>query len=275
MKRIIFFLCSITILLCSCNNNTRTSFTFEYSNIVDNETQEFVTNLLNQNGIDENDIDKFIACVNGFYNDYENIVNNGWRTIELKNFGYDDTSAYKHWDSKERDRLDINCRFITYWLIKDFITFNGGAFAKDNIKDISLLLENTFITLSDEDIFKYAALYGDVEADNVDENSLSEAIILQRQKYGIEFNDNSEIKLLCLYTQSEAQNIAQIIHAAVVIRENDNYYLIEKYDPMYPYQISKFESKENLISYILNRCSAEKTVGLQNVVLMINNEYFN
>ena len=271
MKRFLQIICaSICIFLCSCNNAEKT-VSFEYSNMVDKETQDFVIELLNKHGVDFQDIDLFIECVNDFYNNYKGIADNGWVKTDLIDFGYTAENAFEHWDSKDRNRFDINCRVAAFILFKDFLSASNDSAI--NIVDENLLNEISLFT--NQEIRKYSTVYGYIETNASKKNELINDIQSYRQHYGIEFDDDSPIKLLCLYTKSSGQSYAQIFHAAVMIEENDSLYLIEKYEPMYPYQISKFDSLDDLKSYILERCSPPKTSDIQYAEVMVNNEAIN
>ena len=268
--KIIFILTTISLLmlLVACNNinEAEQSFTFEYSNMVDTETQIFVSELLYRNGVNQIDINYFFELVNDFYNGYENIADSGWITTTLKNFEYNDITAFAHWDSKKRNRIDINCRYAAYTLIKDTIlSFDISAFS--NIKDENLISEHTLINLADDEIKIYSTLFSDIEVGNVDKNGFTENIILHKHNNKIEFNNESKIKLISLYTQHKSTT-AQVAHAAVIIEEDGYYFLLEKYDPLYPYQISKFISKENLLSYLAVRADGE----IQHYAIFINND---
>jgi outer membrane lipoprotein-sorting protein len=248
---------------CGNGNSSSTSFSFEYSNMVDSNTQTFVKNLLSENGVREDNIECFFKYVNDFYNGYEGIADNGWTTVELKDFSYSDGSAFEHWGSKERSPLDLNCRFAAFILARDIVSFGNNSHGEAIAKD-----ENLLTSFTDESTQNYFALFCDIDTNN--EMNLTDNFLSVRKQYDITFNEEDTIKLLCLYTRNETSH-AQVFHAAVLIEENDCYYLIEKYDPMYPYQISKFNSQDEIISYIFARCRPEKVANIKDALITINN----
>ena len=277
MKKQIAFLLSMIILLASCSSGevSNPSVAFEYSNIMNAEIQEFTSNLLSRNGVAQDSIDTVLSFIRDFYNGYENIVENGWVSIDLEDFYYDFDDALNHWESKERDRIDMNCRNIAYILTKDIIAFDTNALINEAKDEYTLPILQSAIYLSDAETRKYSAVFGDIESTALDKDSWIDNILSYRKEFEIEFDDNATIKLLCLYIQPPSSSSAQVAHAAVVVEENDYCYLIEKYDPMYPYQISKFASISDLVSYIYaDRCSRERIGETTNYIVMINNEHF-
>lgn len=274
LKTIFLYIYVTTLLfLCSCNN-TGKNIIFDYSNMIDSETQTFVVELLERNEVKKDNIDNFFILVNDFYDGYESIINDGWTTVNLKNFAYDENKMQKYWNSLNRPNRDINCRVAAFILTKDNIllknTYDGFLFDG--------LVDGFDIKLTNEEIQKYSALYSEIfnplEISSFDRNDILNIILSQRQKYGIEFDDNSTVKSLFLYIASSTFSNVQNYHTAVVVQENDYYYLIEKYNPKFPYQISKFISENDLIEYILDRCKPENIgdIEIEDIIIMMNNK---
>lgn len=263
MKYKVITLYIITLLfICSCNN-INSDFVFEYSNIVDNGTQTFVTDLLSRNGVEKKNIDCFFKWVNDFYNGYKNIADDGWVTAKLKNFGYDDDTMKKHWDSKKRENWDINCRVAALILTKDSTSLNNNF--------DELFFKGVLST--DEEKEEYYTLYSSFKISDINKHEIVNEIVARRQKYGINFDDESSVKLLCMYSISSESLYVEHSHAAVVVKDDNDYYLIEKYNPKFPYQISKFKSQDDLITYILDRRNLDERFDIQDFLIMINNEY--
>lgn len=60
-------------------------------------------------------------------------------------------------------------------------------------------------------------------------------------------------------------------HAATLLETENNKYLIEKYNPQEPYQVSKFNETVEIVSYLLQRLNQDKMQTSQ-IIIMSNEE---
>lgn len=236
----------VAVVLWSANNSV-----FSYSNLADDESKAEAQALLSNNGIPQENIDLFINLVDDFYSTpYNNTVKSGWKKAVIPLFSYSDKDAADH-AAAQPDSI-INCRMTAFLIMKDNLSFTNTEFTPTENKD-----PQSRIHLTDEDdLTHYDLLFSNIKNASVNSSeTLAQSIIEHWDTAGIEF-PNSKVQLVTAYGASGST--IQNFHTAVAVYDDDCVWLLEKYDPLYPYQFSCFSNQEQLIAYMKQRVSEAK-----------------
>ena len=231
-----------TLSLWASNN------TFTYSNLMDNESKATAHSLLSDANIPQENIELFFTLVDEFNSvPYKGIVEQGWKKAFIPFFSYNNNNGFAHLEAQEQENMII-CRSAAYILLKDHIIFNKT----DIIPDRNLDNNNRF-PFTEEDKLHYDLLFADIENSNTySSKAVANKVVDYWNMAGIEFPE-SYIHFIMAYADTE--NGIQNFHTGVAIYNDDCVWFLEKADPIHPYQISCFDTQEQLINYMKKRVS--------------------
>ena len=274
----IILLILILSVLGGCMEQNR-QVSFEYSNMVDIPTRNEINTLLLQSGVNKENSNLFFEFIDDFYKvPYEGIAEKGFVSKPLNDFTYKSFSIQdntKHWNELgfDNEDYDINCRVAAFTLMQDFISLQREHVAPLEIIDENIIYEYHLFDHNQEIIDKYALLFNNVSVSKSD----NKADVVSKIQYnwndlGLDFKKDVPIKLISMYIQNRESNILQIAHAAVLLETPDFLYLIEKYNPQEPYQVSKFKHIDEINTYLLQRLNQDKINSSQNIVIMLNDD---
>lgn len=220
---------------------------FRYSNLADDASRQQAQSLLSQAEVPCGDADAFFELVDAFYRvPYEGIVESGWKKAAVRSFSYDDQAAFEHYDQSD---CSIVCRTAAYLLTRSSITFGGTDLPPAEEKDPK---SRTYLT-DDTDRLQYDRLFASVPAGAAETSEqVWDALKTYWTEAGISFREGMD-QLVTVYalTGNEIQNL----HAAVALYGEDGVWLLEKYDPLYPFQFSHFEQEQDMIAYLQRRAA--------------------
>lgn len=248
-KRQIAFLLTFIIALCVFITSAVVIYyqnIFTYSNLADDDSQLLVQALLRDNGIPQENIDLLLSQINTFYSTpYKGITEEGWENGSIPFFSYRDKDGFAHMDTQPEIR--VNCRMTAFVLLKDQVVFEETALSPAEEKDT---MSRTVLT-DELDLRHYDLLFSNLEDSIVDSSeAMAERVGEYWKNSGIRFM-NSNVKFIMAYGSSG--QLTQNFHTAVAIYGDDCVWLLEKYDPIHPYQLSRFESEEKMIRYMAKR----------------------
>lgn len=218
---------------------------FQYSNLVDETTQQQARSLLAQAKVPGEAVDDFFDLVDQFYRvPYEGILQSGWAKTSVRTFSYDDEAAFEHYDKSD---CSIVCRTAAYLLTRHAVVFGSTGSSPVEEKDP---MSRQYLA-DDGDRMRYDQLFASLPAGGAE---TSEAVWGRLEAYwehaGIRFRDGTA-QLVNVYgmTGDEIQNL----HAAVALYGEAGVWLLEKYDPLYPFQFSHFERERDMVTYLQRR----------------------
>lgn len=246
VKLIFSVLCAGMVIVSAVLLFVWASNTFTYSNLYDPDSQSYFQQLLLENGISKENIDQVLSQVDTFNRiPYRGLVTEGWQKASIPFFSYRNEDGFTHLDLQP-DNL-INCRMTAFQIVREVIKFeNVQGASQEEIDPRSRAVLN-----DPNDLRHYDTLFCTLENPGI---SSSEEMIALFTNYwaeaGIHFDD-SNIRLMM--ANGASGGILQNFHSAVAIYEENCIWLFEKYDPIHPYQLSRFESEEDLIKYLRKR----------------------
>ena len=222
--------------------------TFTYSNLMDNESKATAHSLLSDANIPQENIELFFTLVDEFNSvPYKGIVEQGWVKAFIPFFSYNNNNGFAHLEAQEQENM-INCRSAAYILLKDHIIFN-----KTDVKPDRNLDNNNRLQLTEEENLHYDLLFAHIDNSNTDSSeALVDKVIDYWNMAGIKFPESC-IRFVMAYADTE--NGIQNFHTGIAIYDDDCVWLLEKADPIHPYQLSCFDNQEQMIGYMKKRVS--------------------
>lgn len=296
MKRIVAILCLVAILagaLSGCrgsapegreNAGTGTGITAEtdtgtdaalYSNLVDSDAQKEVSELLTAAGVSADSIESFLSMAR----DYNTLVgdqpyfHDGFTQLPEGGVDYDAQDTYTLW-MDQRDYADISCRIAAYSLLRDAISAKAPMPANQFLAiDSDALDHNSLLSLSEEERGVFNALYNPVPVPpTTDTQAVQEAVLSEWKSRGISFAER-RAAMVSVILHDELDNNAYVGHAGVLLPDGDGWLFVEKYSPVYPYQATKFQTREQVEAYLMDRLGSNYTEGASAKPFLLENDH--
>ena len=226
----------------------------KYSNLVDTETRDKVSNALKNAGLSEEKIKSFFEAVDEYNNAVgsENLAQSVM-SIEAAFPTYDQDKLVDAW-LDNGGYVGRNCRITSYSLMGDFITV-GNPTPGDTtmLFSDSASIESKKI-FDGEDKAKFDTLYSYIDVTNThDTNVLSDEIIKSLDDKQISFNNDKMHMISVFMTMDDGMNPVQefIGHTGILVQDGDKYLFIEKLAFELPYQVEEFDNLQDVNDYLM------------------------
>ena len=249
-KFIILIIISI-LLLTSCSTKDNI---ISYSNLIDISTQDDVAKILIDFGIPRKNVDNFFMFVNDFNNRTNNPASfkNGFNPIEKSLVDYSDIVV------EQRDLYEMNSRLSSFTLIKDFVRVSKKVNTLDTFLmfDIDAIDKVEKFNIFNKNKNEFLGLFSSVDVSGM--QTLDEhisAINNTIKNNGVVINLPNGVHLINVYLHSTFDNLRFVGHSGILIddKDNDKLIFIEKFGPQYPFQVTKFNTINELKNYLLTR----------------------
>lgn len=232
------------MLLISCQSRRE----YSYHNLLTTQEIEELQVTLNKLGICKTNNSKVLEYILNYANgNYATkYLEKGWKKGIIGRENYDYTKAIN--ESKSIGK-DLNCRQFVFTVLGEDMSLHLGEEPFIKKEEFQKISEN----FSDKTKAQlYSVLFSSIE------NSQNSSDIIERwEKYHIEFSE--QLQMISIW-QIEEQKIINL-HAALQFWEGDKVYLLEKTDPLLPYQLSCFDTEEDMLDYFFEgRLAGEKEV---------------
>lgn len=278
---------SVSMLITGCSSYTADSFSQQdqpqlvYSNLIDEGTQTEINQLLKNVRLNENDVDRFINNVQ----DYNEIMGElstskqGFMSIQAWQVPYDMTVTQEKWDMYSNSNyMDYNCRLTSFLLYKNYIhstgTFNGDD--NDLYMDINTIDHNPMVEYDAVEKEKFINFFAGISvSDTTDSHQLAEEITQEWKHRGISFINSPHVSMINIFLHQSSANEVFIEHSGILVQADEGFVFIEKYGPSLPYQVTNFNSRAGLTTYLMDRLSAYVLPGSPEPIIMENNEQIN
>lgn len=226
----------------------------KYSNLVDTETRDRVSNALKNAGLSEEKIKSFFEAVDEYNNAVgsENLAQSVM-SIEAAFPTYDQDKLVDAW-LDNGGYVGRNCRITSYSLMGDFITV-GNPTPGD-----TTMLFSDFASIESKKIFdgedkaKFDTLYSYIDVTNThDTNVLSDEIVKSLDDKQISFNNDKMHMISVFMTMDDGMNPVQefIGHTGILVQDGDKYLFIEKLAFELPYQVEEFDNLQDVNDYLM------------------------
>lgn len=266
-KKIILIVISLFIFI-GCSGDKP----IVYSNLSNNTSQQELITILNKANIPANNINKFINYVNDF-NQFASALIGDFKELPS------DDSLYEYFVYNNTNQNDINSLIPTFILIKNFISTNNNAKEDDNflMHNLNLIDTNKTYSMNKEDRLKFITTFNSISVSGIKNNKISHINQIEKSfnDRKFEIKNTQNISLITLWYHISSQNIRFISHCGILIDEDNQLYFIEKYDYLYPYQITKFNNRKELKTYLLSRDNPDENENDGQPLIFENNKYLN
>ncbi len=227
-----------------------------YSNLVDPETQQEVSALLEAHGIPSAQADTLMTWADDFNSRVPSgSLQNGFHSSGESCVDYHGIIA----DPKEtEDGLllpEANCRLTSYLLLRHQIHTNGTKEDGDTILmfDIDAIDTDPLFSLSSTERSDYISLFSWVPLNGADTLEAHADRIRQAWKERAIQVGGDGVSLITVYLHSPFDDVRFVGHTGVLLETEDGLLFVEKYGPQYPFQATKFSDREELKQYLLSR----------------------
>ena len=176
--------------------------------------------------------------------------------------------------------IGYNCRITAFDLLKDYVKIgkNVKTYTTELFMDSDALKNSPYQKYNKKDTKKFEALYSSVNtvySTNTDKHI--SVFKKYRKKNDIKFaNDKTKASLITVVFHSsfsKKENELFIGHAGVLVPlKNKKYIFIEKLSFQSPYQVIKFESKQQLNEYLMRMYDTEWGQDTAKPFIMENND---
>lgn len=228
----------------------------EYSNLVDSESQKEVKELLEKHGVTAEQTDTLMVWADDFNSRVtsqplpEGFQKTDEKGVDYKGLIISNKEAEDGWIYPE-----ANCRLTSYLLMKNFISTNGKSADDDTFLMFDAEAIDTYepFKLSEEERSGFMSLFSWVPVKGA-ETIEAHARLIQKAWQDREVKIGGEgISLITVYLHSPLEEVRFVGHTGVLIEEGDGLMFVEKYGPLFPFQATKFNDREQLKQYLLGR----------------------
>lgn len=227
-----------------------------YSNLVDPSSQKEVTEILESHGVTKEQTETLLSWVEDFNGRVTSSkLPEGFQPMQENGVNYDSLLI----DYKELADGNIvpeaNCRLTSYLLMKNMIQTNGKQIDNDTVLmfDIEAIDLYEQFQLKGQEKNNFISLFNWIPVDGTS-NLEEHKDRIQKAWADREIQIHGDgISLISVYLHSAFDKARFIGHTGVLAETDDGLLFVEKYGPLFPFQATKFENREELKSYLLNR----------------------
>ena len=239
-KNLLLVFLFLSIFLSACSYKSQN---YSYNNLTSEQRINEFYELLSSHAVPSEDIESLINFIRvyskGSY--AEKNLQGDWKNAAITERLYDYVKAINFYGNSPFE--DLNCRGAAFLIFNSFLNtpdFSMKDIAPEEASPISSLKKGQ----------SYYACYEVLFATFDSEQSVADAIKSYWKNQNIEF-EGSDIHLVSLWGKKNDE--ITNLHCGVLLENESNTYFFEKVDPMMPYQISIFDSTEDMKAYLLNR----------------------
>lgn len=270
-KKIIYIILSSVIIFFSIYITTKhlTSqeyqLTFNFNHLNNNQIVDQTKVLLLDNKVPKDNINLWLECVKKYNLKNDKYIQNtsdGWCKLNLTNYNKIDFNETLNECTEEYDSFDLNCRISSFILLKDMISSDYFLRKYDHsIEKEIIQMKNIFDgKITNEEITTFRGLFSPITFDidslkdvNIYDESLKNLKNYWKKEHLI-FKSNNPSLIQVVLIESKNNNVSVVVgHTGLLIESNNDIYFIEKKNPCFPYQVSKFKDYNDLNKYIITQ----------------------
>ncbi len=244
----------------SASEAEATTLVAEYSNLVDTDAQEKVDALLADAGISAARREVFRNHVVQFNDSVDTaVLQSGFASGDLLSPKYDAYELQEQWAAVHPNFNGYNCRITAFSLLEDFLNVgkDGDIRADELFMDQESLQQDPSALQKKSEKNAFLRLFSSVATeDTTDQTVHVQTIQKDWQERKIAFAESEKCSLITVWFHdrwSETENELSIGHAGVLLNCDDGLYFVEKLAFQEPYQVTKFQNREELQQYLLKK----------------------
>ncbi len=275
MKKISFvlvFVIALSVFFSACGSEKGKSkhekpLSITYSNLLGEKDIDELSELLTKSGVNKNNIEKIAASVKN-YNDTvgsDLLTAEGKIDLSLPIPQYDGVKIDERWLNKNELFIGYNCRLTAFEIMKDFITVDDMTQSNPMslFMDEEALDNSTDNYFTDDELARFEAMYSTINTTaSTDVNEQYKAQKAYWDSIGVKFGNDDKISLISVYIHnhfSEDENELIVGHTGVLLSTEDGYVFFEKLSFQLPYQMIRFNSKDELKQYLMAAYDTDTT----------------
>lgn len=191
---------------------------------------------------------------------------------------YDPYAFQDLWKERYPDFLGYNCRITSFGLFRDYLNIDISAEKRDGLLffDFEALESDNSAVPAKSDLEKFKAIFSYIPTENTKNAGIhAENIKNDWKRRKISFKDNPDVRMISVFFHDniDEENKLFIGHVGILVRaENGKLYFIEKIAFQEPYQVSIFNSKSELYSFLMKRYDVEENQDTAKPVIFDNDE---
>lgn len=237
-----------------------------YSNLVDAKSRKEVRSALLSAGISAKTADAWLKDVVSYNKTIKNtsLVKKGFRKMGKKPPVYNENRISKLWLKKNELFIGYNCRITAYDLMKDYIKVGntGKANSSQLFMDQDALMNAPTKKFSGKQRKAFESIFSTVQTKytkNVATHAAIWAKDWKNKKISVSGKTKATLISVVLHSSfSKTENELFVGHTGVLVpTKNHKYLFIEKLSFQLPYQVTRFESKEQLNDYLMGMYDTE------------------
>lgn len=256
----------LTVLLCvgcsSRKDKTGTDSDFAsvpnlaYSNLTDRDTQQQIAELLEEHGVTEDQTSTLMFWADDFNGRVTSRpLPTGFTELDAENTGYRGLIIKNKEGEDGMIFPEVNCRLNSFLLMKNLIETNGIYMENDPYLIFDLEAIDTYepFHMNRDERSGFTSLFSCVSvagADMLEEHKSRINETWQERNLHIL---GDEISLVSVYIHSPFDQVRFIGHTGVLLEVGDSLLFVEKYGPQFPFQATKFKTRQELKDYLLGR----------------------
>lgn len=259
MKKISAFCMAALLLLAGCGKAPDAPSPdpegILYSNLADPASQKRVTQLLEAHGVPAEQTGQLMAWAEDFNGRVEDPLPEGFQPMGES--GPDYTKVLLPYREEEHGEPipEANCRLTSFLLMKHNVTTNGTYPEGDFylLFDVEAIDQYEPFHLSQEELRTYRSLFTWVPLQGAAtlEDHIS-AIQTAWKERDIHISGEG-ISLVNVYLHAPMDEVRFVGHTGVLMDTEEGLFFVEKYGPIFPFQVTKFQNREELVTYLLSR----------------------
>ena len=187
------------------------------------------------------------------------VLQSGFASGDLLSPKYDAYELQEQWAAVHPNFNGYNCRITAFSLLADFLNVgkDGNIRADELFMDQESLQQDPSALQKKSEKNAFLRLFSSVSTeDTTDQTVHVQTIQKDWQERKIAFAESEKCSLITVWFHdrwSETENELSIGHAGVLLNCDDGLYFVEKLAFQEPYQVTKFQNREELQQYLLKK----------------------
>lgn len=224
-----------------------------YSTLSDSSLRHDVAGRLSSSGVAVANFNAMVSLIQDYNRLMEPLMpyRNGWQRYSGSLVPYDREGCITRWGQQRKNQSDLNARLFAFMLMRSHVEVEPQEDILYQIDDISMLHRFQLFDLADKDRERFLSLFSYIRIKpGLSDRECAQAVLDEWDRRGV-VNRSDQAAVLSLIAYDDQD--ARVIHAGVVIEDDDGILLVEKTEAMLPYQALRFTDRIQLRHYFVNR----------------------
>ncbi|MDO4927029.1 MAG: DUF4300 family protein [Turicibacter sp.] len=222
--------------------------TYTYSNLTDQESQQLLETLIPKT-IAQNDLTLFWNTIH----DYNNMMNKNQlikTKISTSKIQYPTKKLMNTWYENNLPYYDLDSKLLSFRLFNHYLKLQSDSIFKVDSFDLDIIETNPYASLSSDQFKLFTALYAPIEVSDTDPQQMANEIKTTWQNRTLSFHQPEQLSLINLFMYDKSHKQVYVEQSGLLFYTATDLYYLEKYAPIYPYQLIKFKTKQEFIHYL-------------------------